>query len=554
MPENLSQQAFKALQEQYYNAWFRYHPEQAVQTGVPGYEDKLRAYSDDDVGVLIVLGEKLISALDEMDFSALDEEQQIDYTVLYSAVSQELHQLLEMDWRYRCPQQYLPVDAIHQLLTRPVENLHQALKHRLQQIPDYLRGARSYLLRYPERIPASWLSSAIQEASEGVQFIRNLSRHPAVLAKFRNPARLQPVSDDAAAALDDFSRFLQHDLKQSAQGDFACGETHFQRLLNESHFLDITASQLECFGQGLLDKTRAQLEALVATWPGEASTVDEVLAEIREDYPKGGNDSLFSAYRQRMKAAKDFVIKQQLVTMPQVQSLKVVETPKFLRHEIPFAAYEEPTYRDPEQQGYYYVTPVVSEGHMLEHNWTSIDLTCVHEAYPGHHLQFVTANCNPSNSLPRLLNASATLYEGWALYCEDMMQEQGFLDKPQHQFIMLRDRLWRALRVILDVRLQTQGLGIDDAAQMMCDQLGFSIDQARADISWYTQSPTVPMSYAVGWALIRALREQQEQREDFNLQQFHDRLLSVGSCALPLVIKRAFGEEAWQQARDSVFN
>jgi len=281
--------------------------------------------------------------------------------------------------------------------------------------------------------------------------------------------------------------------------------------------------------------------------------VDEALASIRQDYPAGGPEKLLDAYRQRMKAAYDFVKREQLVSMPENQTLKIVDTPEFLRHQIPFAAYQEPTYKDPKQQGYYFVTPVVSEGHMLEHNWTSIDLTCVHEAYPGHHLQFVTANHNPANSLPRLLNASATLYEGWALYCEDLMQEQGFLHRPEHQFIMLRDRLWRAMRVMLDVELHCGQLGLDEAAQRMCTHLGFSIDQARADLSWYTQSPTVPMGYATGWALIKALREQQSQQEDFQLRAFHDKLLSVGSCALPLVIKRAFGEDAWRQARDYVF-
>ena len=77
--------------------------------------------------------------------------------------------------------------------------------------------------------------------------------------------------------------------------------------------------------------------------------------------------------------------------------------------------------------------------------------------------------------------------------------------EPEHKFIMLRDRLWRALRLMLDVELHCRGLSVDDAAQKMCTHLSFSIDQAKADISWYTQEPTVPMSYAVGWALIRAL-------------------------------------------------
>ena len=277
------------------------------------------------------------------------------------------------------------------------------------------------------------------------------------------------------------------------------------------------------------------------------------MGAIREDYPAGGEDALLNAYRRQMKSAYEFIRQSDLVTVPEKQALKVMSTPAFMRHEIPFAAYDEPTYKDPEQRGYYYVTPVLSEGQKLEHNYTSIGITCVHEAFPGHHLQFVTANQNPSNSLPRMLNASSTLYEGWALYCEELMQEQGFLSEPEHRFMILRDRLWRAMRVMLDVELHTRGLGIDEAAQRMCRQLGFDIDQAKADLSWYTQAPTLPMGYAVGWALIKALREIESQKDGFNLKGFHDQLLSVGSCALPLVIKRAFGEASWQQCKQKVF-
>ena len=553
MSDASTQQAFNALLEQYYSAWFRFHPEQAVQVGVPGFEELLTAYGDEEIGALISLNEKLLFSLDELNFAFLSSEQQIDYSILYNAVATELHDLLERDWRFRRPQDYVPVEAIHQLIAKPVENLHTALKHRMQQIPEYLRGARTYLSQSPELIPLSWLDGAIQQATAGARFFRELYRHPVVVKKFQSPARLQPICDQAAAAMEEFARFLKVDLADKAKGSYACGTNYFSSLMNEAHFLDISPDELYRFGECLFRVTRDQLVEISKQLRGD-DNVEEALADIRNDYPKGGPEKLLEAYRQRMKATHDFVNQQGLVSMPTHQSLKIVDTPEFLRHEIPFAAYEEPTYKDPDQQGYYYVTPVVSEGHMLEHNWTSIDLTCVHEAFPGHHLQFVTANQNPANSLPRLLNASATLYEGWALYCEDLMQEQGFLNKPEHQFIMMRDRLWRAMRVMLDVELHTGGLSIDQAAQRMCKELGFSIDQAKADINWYTQSPTVPMGYAVGWALIKALREQQSQRDDFDLKTFHDKLLSVGSCALPLVIRRAFGEDAWLQAKQYVFN
>lgn len=553
MSNNNTREAFHALLEQYYSAWFRFHPEMAVHVGVSGYEDKLSPFSDEEIGVLISLNQKIVSALDELNFSELSTAQQLDYSILYNAASIELHELLERDWRFLMPQKFLPLEAIHQLINRPVDNLHKALKHRLLAIPEYLRSAKNYLSQQPEKIPSDWVIDAIHGANSGADYFRDLMRNPAATSKFKNPARLQSVCDDAAHAMEEFEKFLRNDIQPVAKGSFACGETHFNALINDWHCLGISVDQLYAFGENLFNQTQQELLDLCKTLPG-SDDVEEQLANIRHQHPDYDNDALMNAYRSRMKAAYNFVVEKSLVSIPDKQALKVMETPVFLRHEIPFAAYDEPSYKDPEQRGVYYVTPVRSEGHLLEHNWTSIDLTCVHEAFPGHHLQFVTANQNPENSLPRLLNSSATLYEGWALYCEDMMQEQGFLDKPEHQFIMLRDRLWRALRVMLDVELHTRNLSIDVAAQRMCDVLGFTIDQAKADLSWYSQSPTVPMGYATGWALIKALREEESKKDDFDLKQFHDRLLSVGSCALPLVIKCEFGEQVWNTVKAKVFS
>lgn len=557
MPNNTTQETFNSLLEQYYSAWFRFHPETAVHVGVSGYEDKLSPFSDEETGALISLNQKIVFALDELNFSDLSNAQQLDCSILYNAASIELHELLERDWRYLMPQRYLPLEAIHQLINRPVENLHQALKHRLQAIPEYLRAARSYLSQQPEKIPRDWVDDAIQGANSGAEYFRDLLSNPVVTNKFKNPARLQPVCDDAAHAMEDFEKYLRNEISSHAKGSFSCGDTHFNTLLSDWHCLDIDAEKLHAFGDKLFRETLHELQVLNESFTnsnaGEVNTVEEQLAKIRYQHPAYNNDELMDAYRTRMQAAYKFLGEKNIVTIPETQALKVTETPVFLRHEIPFAAYDEPSYNDPEQRGYYYVTPVRSEGQLLEHNWISIDLTCVHEAFPGHHLQFVTANQNPQHSLPRMLNASATFYEGWALYCEELMVEQGFLNKPEHQFMMLRDRLWRALRIMLDVELHTEDLSIDEAAQRMCDSLGFSIDQAKADLLWYSQSPTVPMAYATGWALIKALREEESTKPDFDLKIFHDRLLSVGSCALPLVIKSEFGEVAWEKARDKVF-
>jgi uncharacterized protein (DUF885 family) len=133
-------------------------------------------------------------------------------------------------------------------------------------------------------------------------------------------------------------------------------------------------------------------------------------------------------------------------------------------------------------------------------------------------------------------------YEGWALYCEQLMQEEGFLKSKEHRFVMLKDRLWRALRIIVDIKTQTGKMSYDEAADLMVRELQFPRPQACADLNWYSQSPSGPMGYALGWSIINRLRQQEKNRlgGKFQLMEFHDKLLSAGSISLPLVERRHF--------------
>ena len=532
--------------DRYYRTWFRFHPEVAVDVGVSGYGHLLRPYGDDEFNALKVLNEKLISSLDELDLTSLSQDQQIDLQLMRSSAVLQLETQAARDWRLTEPARFLPVHAIYQLTVHEQENNADNFRQRLSAIPAYLRGARSWLDMQPETIPHLWLESAANEAEEGAAFFRELKQHPQI-----NSYRVSEELEQAAHALEDFANYLDTSLAAKAKGDFACGRKYFDLVLQERHFLNTNADELYLFGERLFAQTEQELKQVCLELQGN-DDVAVLTAKIQQNHP--AQEKILESYRQQMQAAKEFVTEHDLVSLPGKESLKVIETPVFLRHQIPFAAYYEPSPVDPGQQGYYYVTPAKTPHDLGEHNYTSIRHTCVHEAWPGHHLQFVKANSKPlSSTLPRLINASATLYEGWALYCEQLMHEQGFLDKPESRFILLKDRLWRALRIMIDVGIHTRDMSLDEAASLMQKKLGFSREQAMADLGWYSHAPGVPMSYATGWALINALREQLQTQQHFNLKTFHDTLLSSGSIPLSLVIVRGFGLSAWQKAHQKVF-
>ena len=545
---------FDAILKTYYKAWFRFHPEAAVEAGHDAYADRLTPYGDDEIGALITLNRELIFSLEELDSEVLDADRLVDYELAWSSAGLETEQLLEADWRYRDPERYLPVNAVHQLLVRPVHKFEHAIARRLAGIPQHLRGARQKLGTQAELIPPLWLTSSLQTAREGARFIRTIPQHPRLQECDHAIPELTNLVSNAATALENFANCIESDLLPKAAGDFACGECHFVHILGFRHFLDINAEQLHSFGRELFDETASRLREACMVLNGN-DDVASMTAKLADNHP--ASDQLLDSYREAMQQARGFLQQHALVSMPEVESLAIIDTPVFLRHEIPFAAYHEPQPNDPRQQAWYYVTPCNEAEQLSQHDYASIAQTSVHEAWPGHHLQFVTANMNPiARSLPRLLNPSATLYEGWALYCEQMMLEQGFQPAPEQEFIMLKDRLWRAMRIMLDVELHCRGLSIEDAAQRMVDGLGMHYEQAMADLTWYTRAPGVPMGYATGWAIINCLRDRQKQQlgDDFSLKAFHDALLSGGSMALALVIRRVFGDEAWADVESEVFS
>jgi len=547
--ENTANAQFDTLCKHYYHSWFRYHPEAAVDVGVNDYADQLRSYEHDDIGALISLNQKMQSALDELNNTDLDQSRQFDYRIIKGAISIELHDLEENDWRYRDPLVYVPVNAIYQLLIHPGENVHKSIKHRLEVIPEYLRGAKVMLSSYPERVVPQWTVTAIELAKTGAEFIRSLERHPLVTAQFTNSARLQPLFDAAAIALKDFATYLEKDVLPSAEGKFASGFNRFNRLLKEKHYLAVDVDKILRFGETLAEQTEKELLLQSQQLCGEEN-INKALAIVCAQHPQASQ--LLDSYRKEMQAAHAWLLDADIVTVPQKQSLKVQQTPSFLRDVIPFAAYEPPMPHDKEQRGLYYVTTVEDDLLLAEHNQYSIGLTSAHEAFPGHHLQFVIASQN-NNNVTRLLNTSASMVEGWALYCEQLVFEQGLYNTKEHRFILLRDQLWRALRIIIDVKIHTGQFTFDQAANLLVEKLGFEISQARSEITWYSSAAATPLCYAVGREIILKTREIMSATDKSKLKEFHDALLSQGSIALPLVIQTVFGESVWQQVHDELF-
>ena len=175
----------------------------------------------------------------------------------------------------------------------------------------------------------------------------------------------------------------------------------------------------------------------------------------------------------------------------------------------------------------------MGEKMLRDHCVHELACTALHEGYPGHHLQFLVAQSQPR--LARKILGTPLTIKGWALYCEEMMGEEGFYS-PEEQFFQKVNLLWRAVRIVLDVGLHTRDLAFDEAVSYLMEQTHFE-RHAESEVRRYCAYPAYQLSYAVGRREIRALRDAfpESRGADYSLRSFHEAVLAYGGLPVSLM-------------------
>jgi uncharacterized protein (DUF885 family) len=419
---------------------------------------------------------------------------------------------------------------------RPLAERLSAIAARLEAGPEHIEQQKSRLGQRPMRL---WNEMELEATGS----LPALFEEVLVAARgelgetHAEVARLERASRDMTAALEAYAGWLREQLGR-ATDDFALGREKYDELIGLRAFDGLSTDDILEIGEEQLAANReARRQAALEIDAG--ATEAEVVDRVKSDHPADFAAAL-DAYRRAMDEARQFVIDHDIATMPPGETLTVIETPEYLRNVMPFAAYYGPPKFEsgPTHQGLYIVTPSVNGDPraMREHNYASIYNTSIHEAYPGHHQQLAAANEHPS--VFRQLVDAPEFVEGWAMYCELMMREQGFDTSPEHRLMMHTDAIWRACRIILDVKLHRGQIGIDEATDFMVEQTAFERPNAGAEVKRYTFTPSYQMSYLLGRVLLLRLRDDERRRlgERFSLGRFHDAMLGQGS--LPISFQR----------------
>jgi uncharacterized protein (DUF885 family) len=412
---------------------------------------------------------------------------------------------------------------------------------RLEAVSAYLDEARTRATVPQVRM---WQRLEIESARDLPTFLDVIGAAAASLPE-ADRRRLERAGATARTAIEGYAGWLEASLGNGTD-DWALGRERYDELVALRAFDGLDADAILAIGEEQLALHKAaRVEAAREIDP----SVDEqtVVDRIKEDHPATFEEAL-DAYRDVMVRSRRYLVEKSIVTVPDDERIDVVATPEYLRNVIAFAAYFSPPKFDPNPKGIYIVTPSVGNdpNAMREHNLSSISNTSLHEAYPGHHLQLAVANRHPS--LTRILTDAPEFVEGWGMYSELMMREQGFDDAPNFRLAMATDAIWRACRIVLDVRMHRGELSVDEATAYLVGHTSFEQANARAEVNRYTYTPTYQLSYLLGRVLLLQLRADEQRRlgDRFDLRAFHDSLLANGS--LPISFQRRLLRDAARAA------
>ncbi len=538
--------AFSAFVDRYFDARFRFSPSDGTSAGFHEYDEKLEDRSRAAIRARITELEAQLAALNGLDRSKFSPDDAIDAAVLDGQIRGELLDLDTLRVLKTNPMPYigLPGGAIDGLMKRnfaPPNKRLRAVIARLKGVPA-LHAALKENITTP---PKEFTDLAIRMAKGSVGFFedsvaswaKDAAGSDAVLL-----AEFTGANDAAIASTKAIAAWLESDLKPRSNGKYAIGAENFLKKLKYEEMVELPFADLLAKGEANLARDYENF-VKTAKLIDPSKTPAEVMKGLSDDHPTA--DDLIPSVRRSVEAARAFVVEKNIVTVPSEVRVKIEETPPYARSGS-FASMDTPgPYETKATEAFYYVTPVEKDWtkehkdeHLRLYNPPVVAMINVHEAYPGHYLQFLYAPRFPSKT--RKLTFCGTNVEGWAHYTEQMMVDQGFGNgDPKIRLAQLQEALLRDCRYVVGIKLHTEGMTVEDGAKLFVEK-GFqepanAFEESRRG----AYNPTY-LYYTFGKLQIQELRDEYLAKTGKPLREFHDRFVAQGGLPIVLVRKILF--------------
>jgi len=437
---------------------------------------------------------------------------------------------------------------------------------RISQIPRFLSQAKEQLV---DADPI-FTKVADEENRGNVDLIENTIAKEITAGQLKT--RFEQVAPPAVKALRDFSTWLENDLsKRATTRTWRLGKELYAQKFRLVMETAVTPEQVLADAEQQLHEVRAQMLKLALPlhkqmYPGHDDHADltasdrdnkiigEVLQKIADQHPTPSE--LMDVVKKDVTSIAQFVRDKKIVSLGSLENLKVIPTPVFMRGIYSVAGFHAAPPLDPDAEAQYWVTPIPpgtpeakAESKLREYNDWVLQWLTIHEALPGHYVQFEHANrVQPvTRRLVRALYGNGPYVEGWAEYAAQVMMYQGFAGgDPRYQISYLKVWLRAIANAILDVRMQTMNMTDQDALDLMEKQTFQTQSEAEGKLQRAKLSSTQLPTYFVGNRDWWRLRKKYEAAKgsSFNLTEFHDQALDQGPIPLEDLEKILLSEPA----------
>jgi uncharacterized protein (DUF885 family) len=556
---------FEAIAQRYVGEFGQYAPVSATQLGDHRFDGNLDDLSAAGRAKTLGWVKGLLQDLEAIDHAKLSRANQVDAAMLenqlrYSVWSEEKYR----DWSWD-PLVYtqLTGQAVYGLLARDFAPLPERLRSvtsRLEQLPRLLEQTRANLV--PARVPSIHAETAVKQ-NPGVLslvdelVVPNLGQLPA-----QDRARLERAIAGARDAVAKHQKWLEQTLKPQAKGEFRIGRELYDQKLAFALMSPLTRDEIRRRAEADVVATRAKMYDVARTvlkgragapptpanpTPAEQqAAIQAALALASSERPP--RDKVVDLARETLRETTAFVRARNFVTVPD-EPLEIILMPEFQRG-VAVAYCDSPGPLDKGQRTFYAVSPIPEDwtqeqvdSFLREYNSRSIANLTIHEAMPGHYLQIAHSNRYPS--VLRAMLGSGPFIEGWAVYTERVMHEQGFRgDDPLMRLVQLKWYLRAVTNAIMDSAIHVDGMTRDEAMKLMVET-GFQEEREAAGKWVRAQLTSAQLStYFVGYQEHADLRAEAERRAGakFDLRAYHDQVLSFGSPPVRFVRALMFDE------------
>jgi uncharacterized protein (DUF885 family) len=500
-------------------------------------DDMLDDFSPAGIAAAHGLLHDIEARIARLDTASLDPEQRADIDIMRNALGASRLELDEIQGYRHNPTIYVELlgnglYSPYVLQYAPPPERYRHIINRLNKVPELIRQAETNLQDSPE----VWNRVAREENTGTVGLIDTTLRADCPPAE---RMRFDQAAATAIASLNGFNHWLEDHLAEKVS-DWRLGKELYAKKFRLVLATGKTPEALLAEAEADLAKTRAEIARLAAP-----KTVEQALADVARQHAMAA--TFIPSAKQALATATAFVKSKDLLTLPPNANLEVIETPVFMRGLYGVGGFNPAPALEPKLGAFFWATPIPGDwpqtridSKLREYNDSGMQHLTVHEAMPGHYVQAEYANeVQPrSRRLLRNIYGNGPYIEGWAVYSQQLMADQGYLgDTPGYRLTLQKQLLRVLANTILDVRLQTMGMTDRQALDLMTTSTYQETEEATAKLQRAKLSSCQLPTYYAGYKGWLAVREHYQAKHGagFSLKEFHEAALRQGAVPLPVL-------------------